>query len=175
VVWDVLGRVGPSRSSIPYSIYISQFQTGTPKPRYIGFRAGGRENGTQNGQFRPVFGHILRPLPKPHFFVLFVLWSTFSGFSRKVRKVSSRHPPGRGSWDGCLEQSGAASQELLQTGVWEGCLGGSLGGSLEQLPRSCSRLPPDCHQTGAMVWSLPPDQTYLAQVRVAKKSSRVLR
>jgi hypothetical protein len=64
---------GVAGSSIPYSIYISQFQTGTPKPRYIGFRAGGRENGTRNGQFRPVFGHILRPLPEPHFFMKFVL------------------------------------------------------------------------------------------------------
>ena len=63
--WD--GR-GSSRSSIPYSIYISQFQTGTPKPRYIGFRDGGRENGTQNGQFRPVFGHILWPLSDPSLF-----------------------------------------------------------------------------------------------------------
>ena len=62
-----------SRGPIPYSIYISQFQTGTPKPRYIGFRDGGRENGTRNGQFRPVFGHILRPLPEPHFFMKFVL------------------------------------------------------------------------------------------------------
>jgi len=57
-----------SRGPIPYSIYISQFQTGTPKPRYIGFRAGGRENGTRNGQFRPVFGHILRPLSGPSLF-----------------------------------------------------------------------------------------------------------
>jgi len=64
----VLGREGSSRSSIPYSIYISQFQTGTPKPRYIGFRDGGRENGTQNGQFRPVFGHILWPLSGPSLF-----------------------------------------------------------------------------------------------------------
>ncbi len=69
----VLGSGRQSGTSIPYSIYISQFQTGTPKPRYIGFRAGGRENGTQNGQFRPVFGHILRPLPEPHFFTLFTL------------------------------------------------------------------------------------------------------
>lgn len=60
--------LGSSRSSIPYSIYISQFQTGTPKPRYIGFRAGGRENGTRNGQFRPVFGHILWPLSDPSLF-----------------------------------------------------------------------------------------------------------
>jgi hypothetical protein len=67
------GPDGTAGTSIPYSIYISQFQTGTPKPRYIGFRAGGRENGTQNGQFRPVFGHYLRPLPKPHFFSLFTL------------------------------------------------------------------------------------------------------
>jgi hypothetical protein len=63
--------LGSSRSSIPYSIYISQFQTGTPKPRYIGFRDGGRENGTQNGQFRPVFGHILRPLSDPSLFEQF--------------------------------------------------------------------------------------------------------
>jgi len=47
-------------------------------------------------------------------------------------------------------QSGAASQELLQT---------------------ATRLPPDCHQTGVMVWGLTPDQTYLAQVRVAKLAS----
>jgi hypothetical protein len=59
------------RGLIPYSIYISQFQTGTPKPRYIGFRDGGRENGTQNGQFRPVFGHILRPLSGPSLFEQF--------------------------------------------------------------------------------------------------------
>ena len=64
----VLGREGRSRGPIPYSIYISQFQTGTPKPRYIGFRDGGRENGTQNGQFRPVFGHILWPLSGPSLF-----------------------------------------------------------------------------------------------------------
>jgi hypothetical protein len=62
---------GGSRGPIPYSIYISQFQTGTPNPRYIGFRAGGRENGTRNGQFRPVFGHILRPLSGPSLFEQF--------------------------------------------------------------------------------------------------------
>ena len=76
------GREGSVGTSIPYSIYISQFQTGTPKPRYIGFRVGGRETGTQNGQFRPVFGHILRPLSDPltfheiraleHVFLLFL-------------------------------------------------------------------------------------------------------
>ena len=69
----VLGRGRVSGRVIPYSIYISQFQTGTPKPRYIGFRAGGRENGTQNGQFRPVFGHILWPLSRPSLFSVFVL------------------------------------------------------------------------------------------------------
>ena len=76
------GREGSAGRVIPYSIYISQFQTGTPKPRYIGFRDGGRENGTQNGQFRPVFGHILRPLSKPHFFMKISDFSHFSGFPR---------------------------------------------------------------------------------------------
>jgi hypothetical protein len=69
--------------------------------------------------------------------------------------VSLQTPPGRGSWDGCLEQSGAASQDLLQTG----CLGWGLEGCLEQLPRKLLQTAPDCTQTGAMVWSLPPDQT----------------
>jgi hypothetical protein len=129
-----------SRVLIPYSIYISQFQTGTPKPRYIGFRAGGRENGTRNGQFRPVFGHILRPLPEPSLFVTFhVLEHVFSLFvkSRKSElqtpsrtwflgwvsgAVWSSFPGAAPDW--CLgrvsggvsgEVSGAASQELLQT------------------------------------------------------------
>jgi len=101
----------------------------------------------------------------------FVLWSTFSLLFMKSGKSELQTPPGAGSWDRRLEAVWAASQELPPDwGLGRG-LGGSLGGSLEQLPRSCSRLPPGCHQTGAMVWSLPPDQTYLAQVRVAKLAS----
>jgi hypothetical protein len=120
VFWRVLGPWGRLEGSIPYSIYISQFQTGTPKPRYIGFRAGGRENGTRNGQFRPVFGHILRPLPEPHFFTLFTLWSV----------------SGAGSW----ETAPGRLQDVFRKGVWEGCL--------EQLPRSCSRLLQTATQSG---------------------------
>jgi hypothetical protein len=115
--------LGGLEGSIPYSIYISQFQTGTPKPRYIGFRDGGRETGTRNGQFRPVFGHILRPLPEPHFFMKFVLWSV----------------SGAGSW----EVAPGRLQDAFRTGVWEGCL--------EQLPRSCSRLLPR-HPVWEGVW-----------------------
>ena len=144
------GREGGGRSSIPYSIYISQFQTGTPKPRYIGFRAGGRETGTRNGQFRPVFGHILRPLSDPplfheiraleHVFLLFLLFmkselqtpsrtwflgwvsgAVWSSFPGAATRLGS----GKGSGRQSGKQSGAASQELLQT---------------------ATRLPPDwCH------------------------------
>ena len=146
----VPGREGWAGRLIPYSIYISQFQTGTPKPRYIGFRAGGRENGTRNGQFRPVFGHILRPLPKPHFFTKFVLWSVSRHGFVKSRKSELRRGVGRGSGGGSGGVSGAASQELLQT---------------------APDCPPDCPQTEASVWSLPPSQTHLAQVRVAKLAS----
>lgn len=155
----VLGRVGRAGSSIPYSIYISQFQTGTPKPRYIGFRAGGRENGTRNGQFRPVFGHILRPLPEPHFFALFTLWSTFSqgswevapGRLQDVSRTRSGRVSGKGVWSSF---PGAAPDCFPDTQS-----GGVSGGCLEQLPRKLLQTAPDCHQTEASVWKSATNQT----------------
>ena len=155
----VLGREGSSRSSIPYSIYISQFQTGTPKPRYIGFRAGGRENGTRNGQFRPVFGHILWPLPEPHFFMKFVLWSMVSqgswevapGRLQDVSRTRSGRVSGKGVWSSF---PGAAPDCFPDTQS-----GGVSGGCLEQLPRKLLQTAPDCHQTEASVWKSATNQT----------------
>ena len=143
-VWD---GPGSPRGPIPYSIYISQFQTGTPKPRYIGFRAGVRENGTRNGQFRPVFGHILWPLSDPSLFhEIRALERPRAWFPRdpgKPRKVSFQTPPGRGSWDRVWRQSGGASQELLQTGVWEGVWEAVWEAVWNSFPGAA----PDCHQT----------------------------
>jgi hypothetical protein len=162
---------GTAGSSIPYSIYISQFQTGTPKPRYIGFRDGGRETGTQNGQFRPVFGHILRPLSDPplfheiraleHVFLLFLL------FMKSELQTPSR------TWflgwvSGAVWSSFPGAATRLGSGKQSG---GVSGGCLEQLPRKLLQTAPDCHQTGAMVWSLTPTRLHLAQVRVAKLAS----
>jgi hypothetical protein len=155
----VLGPGRTSRSSIPYSIYISQFQTGTPKPRYIGFRAGGRENGTRNGQFRPVFGHILWPLPEPHFFMKFVLWSMVSqgswevapGRLQDVSRTRSGRVSGKGVWSSF---PGAAPDCFPDTQS-----GGVSGGCLEQLPRKLLQTAPDCHQTEASVWKSATNQT----------------
>lgn len=155
----VLGSGRQSGTSIPYSIYISQFQTGTPKPRYIGFRAGGRENGTQNGQFRPVFGHILRPLPEPHFFMKFVLWSMVSqgswevapGRLQDVSRTRSGRVSGKGVWSSF---PGAAPDCFPDTQS-----GGVSGGCLEQLPRKLLQTAPDCHQTEASVWKSATNQT----------------
>jgi hypothetical protein len=121
-----------------------------------------------SGQFSATFYGLF---PTPHFFMKFVLWSVLEHGFRKTRKVSLQTPNSFRFRDGCLEQSGAASQELPPDwGLGRG-LEGCLEGCLEQLPRSCSRLLQTAPQTGAMVWSLPPDQTYLAQVRVAKLAS----
>jgi hypothetical protein len=170
--------LGSSRSSIPYSIYISQFQTGTPKPRYIGFRAGGRENGTRNGQFRPVFGHILWPLSRPSIFMKFHEIRALERVWSRFLESRSRTSPGRVP-DGCLGRvSGAASQELLQTASQtpslEGCLEGCLERSRQFLPVcqvDCSRLLQTGSRLGLAVWSLPPTRLHLAQVRVAKLAS----
>jgi hypothetical protein len=172
--------LGSSRSSIPYSIYISQFQTGTPKPRYIGFRAGGRENGTRNGQFRPVFGHILWPLSRPSIFMKFHEIRALERVWSRFLESRSRTSPGRVP-DGCLGRvSGAASQELLQTASQtpslEGCLEGCLERSRQFLPVcqvDCSRLLQTGSRLGLAVWSLPPTRLHLAQVRVAKQVNRL--
>jgi hypothetical protein len=121
-----------------------------------------------SGQFSATFYGLF---PTPHFFMKFVLWSVLEHGFRKTRKVSLQTPSRTwflGWVSGAVWSSfpGAAPDWGLGRG-----LEGGLEGGLEQLPRSCSRLPPDCHQTGAMVWGLPPDQTYLAQVRVAKLAS----
>ena len=121
-----------------------------------------------SGQFSATFYGLF---PTPHFFMKFVLWSVLEHGFRKTRKVSLQTPPGRGSWDRCLEAVWAASQELPPDWGLGGGLGGSLGGRSGQLPRSC----PDCHQTATRLvpWFgvCHPDQTYLAQVRVAKLAS----
>jgi hypothetical protein len=100
-----------------------------------------------------------------------VLWSVLEHGFLKSRKSELQTPPRTGSWDRGLETVWTASQELPPDwglgGVWEG----SGRQVWEQLPRSCPDCHQTCHQTGAMVWSLPPDQTYLAQVRVAKLAS----
>jgi len=96
-----------------------------------------------SGQFSATFYGLFRNLT---FLAISCSGALQSVFSGKVRKVGSRPIPGGGS------------------------VGGREGG-LGQLPRSCSRLLQTGPQTEASVWSLPPTQTHLAQVRVAKLAS----
>jgi hypothetical protein len=145
--WDGRGRPG-AQFLIVYILVSSKPALQNPVILVFGMGVAKTARKTANsGQFSATFYGLF---PDPHFFTKFVtfhvLEHVFSLFV-KSRKSELQTPnsqvPGNG-WFGAVWSSfpGPAPDWGLGRG-----LGGSLGSSLEQLPRSCSRLPPDCHQT----------------------------